>query len=281
MSEYKDNEQNQNYRFSNIVNDWKAAIGLQAVDGLQPSDYLYELAGKHIQGEIDIKDIKRNLITYYDSKDLRREEDARTHEADKVAANIMEILMDNHFSLSSDEYRSIHEALFEGVFSHAGVYRLNNVSKREWVLQYDSVEYGYYHEIVPLLNKAMQVESEYSYSDFTDDEQLEHFADFIARIWQIHPFFEGNTRTTALFAIKYLRSLGIDVNNDVFRQYSWFFRNALARANYSNARWNINKDSQHLYKFFKNLLRGESHTLKNRDILILAPVEAKQPHTQL
>lgn len=259
------------YRYSNIVNDWKAAIGLQAVDGLQPSDYLYELAGKHIQGEVDIKEIQRNLKVYYESKDLRVEEESKANEADKVAANIMEVLMDNHFSLSIDEYRSIHESLFEGVFTHAGVYRLNNISKREWVLQFDSVEYGHYPEIIPLLGKAMEEESRYAYSDLSEDIQLEHFADFISRIWQIHPFFEGNTRATALFAIKYLRSMGLDVNNDVFRRYSWFFRNALARANYSNPRMNVEKDSSHLYKFFKNLLRCESHSLRNRDILILAP----------
>lgn len=270
MPDYDNKIQNK-HRYSNLVNDWKAAIGLQAVDGLQPSDYLYELAGKHIQGEIDIKEIQRNLKAYYESKDLRTEDESKANEADKVAANIMEVLMDNHFSLSADEYRSIHESLFDGIFTHAGVYRLNNISKREWVLQYDSVEYGHYPDIIPLLEKAMEEEARFSYSNFSDDEQLEHFADFISRIWQIHPFFEGNTRSTALFAIKYLRSMGMNVNNDVFRQYSWFFRNALTRANYSNARMKVEKDSSHLYKFFKNLLRDEAHSLRNRDILIFAP----------
>lgn len=272
---------------SNVVNDWKAAIGLQAVDGLQPSNYLYELAGKHIQGDIDIKEIQRNLKVYYESKDLRIEENEKTNEADKVAANIVEVLMDNRFSLSADEYRSIHESLFEGVLPHAGMYRITNISKREWVLQYDSVYYGDFPNIIPDLEKAMADENEFVYDGLSEDEKIEHFADFISHIWKIHPFFEGNTRTTALFAIKYLRTQGYFVNNDIFRQYSWFFRNALARANYSNSRMNIDKDASHLYKFFKNLLKGETNSLRNRDILILAPdgwtakEEDKKPRTNV
>lgn len=286
MKESEDNKINK-YNRSDVVNDWKAAIGLQAVDGLQPSEYLYELAGKHIQGEIGIKDIQRELKVYYESKDLRNEDEAKNNEADKVAANIMEILMDNHFSLSADEYRSIHESLFGGVFSHAGMYRLSDLSKREWVLQFNSVEYGRYFDIIPSIEKAMEEEKGYHYSDFSNNNELEHFAEFISRLWKIHPFYEGNTRTAALFAIKYLRSIGIEVKNDIFRQHSWFFRNALARANYSNPALKVNEDASHLYKFFKNLLIGETNNLRNRDILILPPEgwtvkeEKEQIHTDV
>ena len=254
-----------------IVNDWKAAIGLQAVDGLQPSDYLYELAGKHIQGEMDIQDVRRSLKIYYDSKSSRSEDESRTSEADKVAANIMEILQDGHFSLSSDEYRSIHESLFQDVYSHAGVFRLTDIYKREWVLQFDTVNYCAFHDIIPSLDRLMEAERSFSYNGLSDNEKLEHFADFIAGVWKIHPFYEGNTRTTALFAIKYLRWLGYSVDNEVFRQHSWFFRNSLARACYSNPAWKVECDSTHLYKFFKNLLAGENNSLRNRDILILPP----------
>ena len=266
MEEY----QYKNKKYS-IVNDWKTAIGLQAVDGLQPSDYLYELAGKHIEGEIDIKEIQRNLKVYYDNRDLQNENNEKTNEADKVAANIVELLMDNHFSLSTDEVRSIHEALFHNVFQHAGVYRVTNIQKSEWVLQYDTVCYGNYPNIIPDLDRIMQEESMVNYSIWDTNQQIEHFADFISRIWEVHPFYEGNTRTTALFAIKYLRSMGFDIDNEIFRQHSWFFRNALARANYSNSKAKIEKDSTHLYHFFKNLLAGTDYVLKNRDILVLPP----------
>ena len=263
-----------------IVNDWKTAIGLQAVDGLQPSDYLYELAGKHIQGEMDIKEIQRNLKAYYENKGIRNETDEKTNEADKVSANIIELLMDNHFSLTPDEYRSIHESLFYNVFPHAGVYRINDISKKEWVLQYNSVDYGSYPNIIPDLEKAMQEEAAADYSEWDQEDKIEHFADFISKIWKIHPFYEGNTRTTALFAIKYLRSMGFDIDNEIFRQHSWFFRNALARANYSNSMAKIEKDSTHLYHFFKNLLAGTDYTLKNRDILVLPPDGWQQQTTE-
>lgn len=265
------NHSNTKTRTYSIVNDWKAAIGLQTVDGLQPSDYLYELAGKHIQGEMDIQDVRRSLKVYYESKSSRGEDESRTAEADKVAANIMEVLQDGHFSLSSDEYRSIHESLFQDVFSHAGVFRLTDISKREWVLQYDTVNYCAFHNIIPSLDRVMEAEKSFNYNGLSDNEKLEHFADFIAGVWKIHPFYEGNTRTTALFAIKYLRKLGYSVDNEVIRQYSWFFRNALARACYSNPAWKVECDSTHLYKFFKNLLAGENNSLRNRDILILPP----------
>lgn len=253
------------------INNWKTAIGLQAVDGLTPSEYLYELAGRHIDGELEIDEVRKFLHSYYENKEERFCTEKINNEADKVAANIIKILEDDRFDLSADVYRSINESLFEGVSQHAGIYRVMNISKREWVLQYDSVEYSHYNRIIPNLKNLMLEECLYAYKDKTRDKQLEHFADFIARLWLIHPFMVGNTRTTAIFAVKYLHALGKDIDNDVFRNYSWFFRNALARANYANSRIGVEKDPSHLYLFFRNLLEGTNFPLRNRDILISPP----------
>lgn len=261
----------EDYKKYQKINNWKAAIGLQAVDGLKPSEYLYELAGRHIDGELDIDEVQKFLHSYYENKGERAETEYEATEADKVSANIIKVLEDERFDLSADEYRSIHESLFEGVFQHAGVYRVMDIIKREWVLQYDTVEYGHYSRIIPELENLMSEEAQYRYEGKSKEQQLEHFADFIAKLWLIHPFMEGNTRTTAIFAIKYLHTFGKDVNNEVFRNYSWFFRNALARANYSNSRLGITKDSSHLYNFFHNLLDGTNIPLRNRDILISPP----------
>lgn len=258
------------YNKEQRVNRWKTAIGLQAVDGLQPSNYLYELAGKHIEGELNIQEVKSFLKSYYEDKN-NRNVSHDSNEADKVSANIMSLLEDNHFMLCADEYRSIHESLFYDVFPHAGIYRVRNISKREWILQRDSVEYGDYHSIVPELEKAMDEEAGFNYSRLDNKEKIRHFAKFIAKIWQIHPFFEGNTRTTALFAIKYLRSVGKDIDNEIFRNHSFYFRNALVRACYSNSRMGITRDYDFLNKFFYNLLEGEKHELQNRNMLILPP----------
>ena len=102
---------------------------------------------------------------------------------------------------------------------------------------------------------------------------IRHFGKFISGIWQIHPFREGNTRTTAVFAIKYLRAMGFTVSNDLFAEHSWYFRNALVRANYRNYARSIEPEFEHLEKFFRNLLLGETNELKNRYLVISAPEE--------
>ena len=256
--------------YTEKIGQWKTAVGLQAVDGLQPSDYLYSLAGKHIEGQIGITEVQELLDTYYQQKESR-DAGRNTDEADKVAANIVQVLADNHFSLCADEYRSIHESLFYNVFSHAGMYRLKNIAKKEWVLKQASVEYGDYRSIEYDLKKAIQKEADFDYSNLHNTDKIRHFADFIANIWQIHPFFEGNTRTTAVFAIKYLKEKEFDVDNEIFRKHSFFFRNALVRACYENPAENISKDSSYLYQFFENLILKTSHKLQNRNMLILPP----------
>lgn len=102
----------------------------------------------------------------------------------------------------------------------------------------------------------------------TTDGVINHIVDFVTLLWQNHPFREGNTRTTAVFVIKYLRSIGFEVNNDLFAENSWYFRNALVRANYRNPLKNIEPDRSFLIKFFRNLMLGEQNDLKNRYMLI-------------
>ena len=158
---------------------WQAAIGLQDVDGLQPSAYLVDTAKRHIEGDITIDQVKGLIDSYYKSRQGR---------------------------LSAEEERT--------------------------------------------------------------EEAIRHIASFIAGIWQIHPFGEGNTRTTAVFLIKYLRSFGFAINNDLFAAHSWYFRNALVRANYSNRDKSISYDLSYLECFLRNLVLGESHVLKNHHLHI-------------
>jgi hypothetical protein len=105
----------------------------------------------------------------------------------------------------------------------------------------------------------------------SDENKIKHICRFVSGLWQIHPFREGNTRTTAVFTIQYLRSIGYKVNNDMFADYSWYFRNALVRANYKNPTLDIDYDYSFLEKFFQNLLMGTHHELKNRYLIINAP----------
>lgn len=247
---------------------WRTAIGLQDVDGLKVSDYLKETAVKHIEGDITIDDVREQLKSYYINKTTHNEDDAEKEEADRVAANIAKLLSEKSFSFTALEFLNIHRHLFEGVFKHAGEVRPYDISKKEWVLQGDSVVYGRAADIMMALRYDIQQENDFSYKGLTTDEIISHIVDFVTLLWQNHPFREGNTRTTAVFVIKYLRAIGFKVDNDLFADNSWYFRNALVRANYRNPSKGIEPNKSFLVRFFRNLMLGENHELKNRYMLI-------------
>lgn len=250
---------------------WKTAIGLQAVDGLQTSDYLKDTAIKHIEGDINIEEVKKLINGYYQSKTARTLQDEKTEEADKVSANIAKILNEQSFAFSVAGFTSIHRRLFEGIFKFAGKIRDYDITKKEWVLRGDTVLYVNSEDLRNALEYDLEQEKNFSYKDLSMDDVVIHIAKFISGIWQIHPFGEGNTRTTAVFTIKYLHSIGFDVNNDLFADNSWYFRNALVRANYRNVRKGVESDISFLVLFFRNLMMEENHELKNRAMIINIP----------
>lgn len=244
--------------------NWKTAIGLQAVDGLQPSAYLIDVAKRNIEGEISLDETRKLIDSYYQSKTVRTPKDEDEEEADKVSANIAKILASKTFAFNTNGYVSLHRRIFEGVFKHAGEIRQYDISKKEWVLEGDSVNYLNWEDLRRALDWDIEQEKNFQYKGLSDDEKIEHIAKFISGIWQIHAFREGNTRTTAIFTIQYLRSLGYEVNNEMFAKHSWYFRNALVRANYRNINKDIEYSPIYLVRFFRNLLLKDSWVLKNR-----------------
>ena len=243
---------------------WRTAIGLQAVDGLQTSEYLRETALKHIEGEIDIDEARQLIQTYYQSKTQHDGTDDDMQEADKVSANITKILSSQTLDFSAKGYIALHRRIFEGVFKHAGKVRDYNITKKEWVLDGDTVHYLNWEDLHRALDYDIEQERQFIYKGLTTDQLIKHIAHFVSDIWQIHAFGEGNTRTTAVFAILYLRDLGYKVENDMFAQHSWYYRNALVRANYRNAVEGIDYAPEYLERFFRNLLLGEQWDLRNR-----------------
>lgn len=243
---------------------WRTAIGLQAVDGLQTSEYLRETAIKHIEGEIDIDEARQLIQAYYQSKTHRETTDDDMQEADQVSANITKILSSNTLDFSAKGYISLHRRIFAGVFKHAGKVRDYDISKNEWILNGDTVHYLNWEDLHRALDYDIEQERRFSYKGLSTDQLIQHIARFVSDIWQIHAFCEGNTRTTAVFAILYLRDLGYKVENDMFAQHSWYFRNALVRANYRNAVEGIDYAPEYLERFFRNLLLGERWDLRNR-----------------
>lgn len=252
---------------------WRVAIGLQAVDGLQVSEYLKQTARQHIEGEITIDEAREQIKQYYISKTQHDADDEEKSEADRVSSNIAKLIGSPSFTFSGAGVMAIHRAIFEGVFKHAGTLRTYDITKKEWVLRGDTVMYGRWQDLQMALDYDIEQEKQFDYRGLSMSEVVEHIAKFISGIWQSHPFREGNTRTTALFAIKYLKSIGFECNNDLFEQHSWYFRNALVRANYKNVAKGINQDYSFLIKFFRNLLMGENNELKNRYMLVNPPEE--------
>ena len=243
---------------------WRVAIGLQAVDGLTTSEYLQETARRNIEGEITIDEARELVKQYYITKTSRDASDADSEEADKVSSNISKLLQTDAFTYSVAGLAAIHRAIFEGVFKHAGNFRDYDISKKEWVLEGDSVVYARWQELRMTLEYDLKQEKQFVYSGLEKGQMAEHVAQFVSGLWQIHPFREGNTRATAIFIVKYLRSLGFSVNNDMFAHHSWYFRNALVRANYKNAVKGIDYSPVYLERFFRNLLLGEQWDLRNR-----------------
>ena len=247
---------------------WQTAIGLQAVDGLKPSEYLKENARQHIEGDITIDEVKQLVDSYYKSKVARSSSEDRTEEADKVSARITEILSENTFTFSPIEYLAIHRHLFEGIFSHAGQIRDYNITKNEWVLKGATVLYASAGSIRETLEYDFSQEKIFDYKNLNIDEAIRHIARFVSGIWQIHAFGEGNTRTTAVFTIKYLHTFGFNFSNETFANHSWYFRNALVRANYNDLTKGVYATTEFLEKFFRNLILNEQNELKNRNLQI-------------
>lgn len=239
---------------------WKTAIGLQDVDHLRPSAFLLETAEKNINGDILLSDACRIV-----------EASPEPNEADIVSARIAMLLSENTFCFSPASLQAIHKHLFFKVIPAAGTFRKVNISKKEWVLNGSSVMYGDAYYLEESLSYDFSREKDYDYSGKSMSDTIHHLAAFIAGIWQIHPFPEGNTRTAAVFLILYLRTLGFKHICDTFEEHSWYFRNALVRANYSNLPKDIFRTTEYLELFLRNLLLGEQNELKNRYLHITQP----------
>lgn len=247
---------------------WQTAIGLQAVDDLKPSEYLIRTARQHIEGDITIEEAKQLIDSYYQTKTVRTGIEDRTEEADKVSARIAGILSEKTFTFSPVEYIAIHRRLFQGIYKFAGTIRDYNITKKEWVLRGETVIYASAGSIRESLDYDFGQEKNFSYKDLDIYEAISHIARFVSGVWQIHAFGEGNTRTTAVFAIKYLRTFGFDISNETFANHSWYFRNALVRANYNNLSKGIYATTEYIEAFFRNLILNEHSELKNRMMLV-------------
>ncbi|SFR61315.1 Fic family protein [Thiomicrospira sp. ALE5] len=255
--------------------NWRIAIGLQEVDGLTPSPYLIQIAIDNIEGKLSVEEAEQEIATYYRHHPPGTASEQRKREADEVSSRINKLLSTNAFTFSPAEYIAIHKYLFTGILDAkvAGQLRAFDITKSEPILHGESVQYGSALNLRETLDYDFTQEKKFSYRNLTKKQAVAHIAEFISDLWQIHPFAEGNTRTTAVFLIKYLRQLGFKADNSLFEENALYFRNALVRANYQNLEYGIEKTTAYLDRFFGNLLFGEQHPLKNRDLMIVLSPE--------
>ena len=265
INEYKE-EKKTNYYIKQL--QWDMAIGLQEVDNLKPSKYLEKLLEDNIEGNLTIKEVEDELKEYYIEKEKNNEINKNELECDFVSARIVELLNENKFELSVDYLKYVHKFLFQDVYEFAGEFRKVDFSKHEKILNNDSVAYGDFNTLKESLEYDISLEKEKDYKEMSIVEVINNITKFSSSIWQVHPFREGNTRTTAIFIEKYLISLGYNVDNTLFKDKSVYFRNALVRSNYFNNYLNIKEDNSYLIKFYENLLLGKNNNLHSSDLIV-------------
>ena len=248
--------------------EWDMAIGLQEVDNLKPSKYLEKLLQENVTGEKTIYEVEKELKGYYVEKEKNNEVNHNELECDFVSTRIVELLQENNFELSIDYLKYVHKYLFQDVYEFAGEFRKVDFSKHERILNNDSVAYGDHKLLEQSLDYDITLEKNKNYNEMNIVDVINNITDFSSRIWQIHPFREGNTRTTAIFIEKYLVSLGYIVDNTLFKDKSVYFRNALVRSNYFNNYLNIKEDNSFLIKFYENLLLGKNNNLHSRNLIV-------------
>lgn len=247
---------------------WAAALGLQATDGLRTSYEMRRTARQHIEGQITIDEARQHINEYYKSNPPATTDKEKEQEADKVACNIADVLFNKRLDFSTDGYLNLHRQIFDGVYDHAGQLRASDIVKSEWVLEKDTVFYLHWEELRMALDSNFQFERNLHYDELRGEELLEWIAFFTAGIWHIHPFNEGNTRTIAVFSILLLRPLGFDIHTDVFADHSWYFRNAMVRANYMNELKHVHVNPDFLIRFYRNWMFGDQWDLRNRYLAI-------------
>ena len=260
----KKNESKNNIKQVN----WDMAIGLQEMDNLKPSKYLEQISEKNILGELTIEEVEQSLKAYYVAKEQQNNINHNELECDFVSMRIIELLEQDNFELSVDYLKYIHKYLFQDVYEFAGKFRNINFSKQEEILNNDSVAYGDYKTLTESLEYDINLEKNKDYKSMSILDVINNIVNFSSSIWQVHPFEEGNTRSTALFIEKYLISIGYNVDNSLFKDKSIYFRNALVRSNYFDNKLGIKEDKRFLINFYENLLLGKNNNLQSKDMIV-------------
>lgn len=245
---------------------WAVAIGLQAVDGLEVSPYLRSLAQDYEAGERTLVDTGELIRRYHGGPSDDTEESSR--EADLVSQRIAELLAASPFALEPEFIPYIHGYLFQDIPEfNPGSFKTERMMKPEAILNGDTVRYAEPSVYDMSLSAAMRREKRREYGLGLTGAALSGFCQTVSFIWQVHPFYEGNTRTVAVFSELYLDHLGYSVGNDPFAEHSAYYRDALVRSIYRNPKAAIEADSSYLVAFYDNAVNDAGHSLDRSDLI--------------
>lgn len=246
---------------------WAVAIGLQDVDGLTVSPYLRAASDEYISGQRTLAEVSELVRAHHDAGN-----DEACTEADLVSLRIAELLASNAFALAPEMLNRIHAYLFqdldENVY-HPGQFKGERMVKQEEILNGDSVLYADPMTYQMSLQATFSAEQAKIYGAF-DNEELAGFCRTIAFLWQVHPFYEGNTRTIAVFSELYLNYLGFNVTNEPFEKHARYYRDALVRAMYRNAAAGIFPENKFLVGFYENILGFKQNPFNREELVCTA-----------
>ncbi len=249
---------------------WLTSFGIQSVVSLKPSEHLFPIISRHIEGEIDLPRTHQEVHDFYHllHKESGSHQIHHEEETDKVAVRIVEILMSDDFDLSPEGFANVHRHMFHGIYHNSGKFREHTASKKEWVLANSTVIYPPSDQIEAQLDYLFSVERNTNYDALSESHRLQNYSNFIARLFMVNAFQYANSRTTFVYALKYLLSRGYRLRNDTFYREAWYFRNAIVRACYTNMHQGVYPTTQYLVMFLRNLLFDEDNELKNHRMMV-------------
>lgn len=131
----------------------------------------------------------------------------------------------------TDHFLKFHYTIFQDIFEWAGTPRTISIYKEEDVLGGQSVEYSDPFDIVTDIHHVLNRMREKDWISFNHEQLSEEFCDSLAALWKIHPFREGNTRTTITFCCQYIDEMGLRINRKLFEDNAGYVRTALVAYN--------------------------------------------------
>lgn len=129
------------------------------------------------------------------------------------------------------------------------------MEKPEEILGGDTIRYAYPSEIEKQIEKYIKELNNTNWQEKNTEQKSLEFTKLLAGLWQVHPFRDGNTRTTMAYAFKFAKEHGFEMNEDIILKHFGYVRNAFVKAS----------DGPYAeYKFLDHIIRDSIEIKKER-----------------